>query len=123
MKKFIPLFFLIFSISFGQTKNISARGKTNKLAKINLVESSHSGAVPRKISYQGFLTKADGTPTTDGSYEIPEGIISSFPVTCANGDYSIVQGLNLGDFSRERINTSAEELVTERNTVTELGLI
>lgn len=60
---------------------------------------------------------------SDGSYEIPEGIISSFPVTCANGDYSIVQGLNLGDFSRERINTSAEELVTERNTVTELGLI
>ena len=60
---------------------------------------------------------------SEGSYEIPEGIISSFPVTCANGDYSIVQGLNLGDFSRERINTSAEELVTERNTVTELGLI
>ena len=60
---------------------------------------------------------------SDGSYEIPEGIISSFPVTCANGEYSIVQGLNLGDFSRERINTSAEELVTERNTVTELGLI
>ena len=70
MKKFIPLYFLIFSISFGQIKNIPARGKTNKQAKINFVESSHSGAVPRKISYQGFLTKADGTPTTDGSYEI-----------------------------------------------------
>jgi len=60
---------------------------------------------------------------SDGSYGIPEGIISSFPVTCTNGDYSIVKDLDLNDFSRERINTSAAELVTERNTVSELGLI
>ena len=60
---------------------------------------------------------------SDGSYGIPEGIISSFPVTCANGDYSIVEDLDLNDFSRERINTSAAELVAERNTVSELGLI
>ena len=60
---------------------------------------------------------------SDGSYGIPEGIISSFPVTCTNGDYSIVKDLDLNDFSRERINTSAAELVAERNTVSELGLI
>ena len=53
----------------------------------------------------------------------PEGIISSFPVTCADGDYSIVQGLDLVDFSRGRIDASADELVSERDTVSELGLI
>ena len=60
---------------------------------------------------------------SDGSYGIPEGIISSFPVTCADGDYSIVQGLDLVDFSRGRIDASADELVSERDTVSELGLI
>jgi malate dehydrogenase len=60
---------------------------------------------------------------SDGSYGIPEGIISSFPVTCSDGDYEIVQGLNIDDFSRERINTSAHELVAERDTVAGLGLI
>ena len=60
---------------------------------------------------------------SDGSYGIPEGIISSFPVTCKDGDYEIVQGLEIDDFSRGRINTSADELVSERETVASLGLI
>ena len=60
---------------------------------------------------------------SDGSYGIPEGIISSFPVTCKDGDYEIVQGLEIDDFSRGRINTSADELVSERETVADLGLI
>ena len=60
---------------------------------------------------------------SDGSYGIPEGIISSFPVTCKDGDYEIVQGLEIDDFSRGRINTSADELVSERETVAGLGLI
>ena len=60
---------------------------------------------------------------SDGSYGIPEGIISSFPVTCVDGDYSIVQNLELADFSRGRIDVSSAELVTERETVSELGLI
>jgi malate dehydrogenase len=60
---------------------------------------------------------------SDGSYGVPEGIISSFPVTCANGQYSIVQGLDLDDFSRAKVDASAAELVAERDTVTELGLI
>ena len=60
---------------------------------------------------------------SDGSYGIPEGIISSFPVTCEAGEYEIVQGLELDDFSRIRIDASADELVNERDTVSGLGLI
>ena len=60
---------------------------------------------------------------SDGSYGIPEGVISSFPVTCSDGSYEIVQGLELDEFSRQKIDASAEELVTERETVSSLGLI
>jgi malate dehydrogenase len=63
-----------------------------------------------------------GIPS-DGSYGTPEGIISSFPVTCANGAYEIVQGLEIDDFSRGRIDKSTNELVEERDAVKELGLI
>ncbi len=63
-----------------------------------------------------------GIPS-DGSYGVPEGIISSFPVTCADGEYSIVQGLEIDGFSRGRIDASTAELVSERDTVAELGLI
>ena len=60
---------------------------------------------------------------SDGSYGVPEGIISSFPCTCSGGEYSIVQGLDIDDFSRGRIDASAAELVEERDAVAELGLI
>jgi len=60
---------------------------------------------------------------SDGSYGVPEGLISSFPVTCADGVYSIVQGLDIDDFSRSRIDASAAELVGERDAVSDLGLI
>jgi len=63
-----------------------------------------------------------GIPS-DGSYGVPEGIISSFPVTCTGGEYRIVQGLDIDDFSRARIDKSAAELVDERDAVRELGLI
>jgi len=60
---------------------------------------------------------------SDGSYGVPEGLISSFPCTCANGDYSIVQGLEIDAFSRARIDASVAELLEERDAVKELGLI
>lgn len=60
---------------------------------------------------------------SDGSYGVPEGIISSFPCTTSGGEWSIVQGLDIDDFSRSRIDTSAQELVDERDAVRELGLI
>ncbi|MFZ6003991.1 MAG: malate dehydrogenase [Actinomycetota bacterium] len=63
-----------------------------------------------------------GIPS-DGSYGVPDGIISSFPVTCTGGAYEIVQGLDIDDFSRSRIDASTSELVDERDSVRELGLI
>jgi malate dehydrogenase len=60
---------------------------------------------------------------SDGSYGVPEGVISSFPVTTSGGSIEIVQGLEINDFSRARIDASAAELQEERTAVTELGLI
>ncbi|RMB58395.1 malate dehydrogenase [Tessaracoccus antarcticus] len=60
---------------------------------------------------------------SDGSYGVPEGIISSFPCTVTDGEYTIVQGLEINEFSRARIDASVAELVDERDAVTELGLI
>ena len=60
---------------------------------------------------------------SDGSYEIPEGLISSFPCTVSGGTYQIVPGLEINDFSRGKINTSVAELVDEREAVRTLGLI
>ena len=60
---------------------------------------------------------------SDGSYGVPEGIISSFPCTCSGGNFQIVQGLEIDDFSRARIDATAGELVEERAAVAELGLI
>ena len=60
---------------------------------------------------------------SDGSYGIPEGLISGFPCTCENGRYEIVQGLDLDAFSKEKIDASIAELVSERDTVEEQGLI
>jgi malate dehydrogenase len=63
-----------------------------------------------------------GIPS-DGSYGVPEGIISSFPVTCSGGSYQIVQGLEIDAFSRERIDASVAELNEEREAVKGLGLL
>ena len=60
---------------------------------------------------------------SDGSYDVPEGLISSFPVTTADGEWTIVQGLDIDDFSRGRIDASTAELADERDAVKQLGLI
>lgn len=60
---------------------------------------------------------------SDGSYGVPAGLISSFPCTCANGEYSIVQGLPINDFSRKMIDASVAELIDERDAVRSLNLI
>ena len=60
---------------------------------------------------------------SDGSYGVPEGIISSFPCTCKDGKYSIVQGLDINEFSRGKIDASVAELIEERDAVKDLGLI
>lgn len=63
-----------------------------------------------------------GIPS-DGSYGVPEGIIAGFPVTSNGGSWEIVQGLDLSDFSRARVDASVAELVEEREAVQELGLL
>jgi malate dehydrogenase len=60
---------------------------------------------------------------SDGSYGVPEGLISGFPCTCENGECSIVSGLELDALSRARIDASVAELVEERDTVESQGLI
>ena len=60
---------------------------------------------------------------SDGSYGVAEGLMSSFPVTTKDGEYSIVQGLDIDDYSRGKIDASVAELTEERDTVAELGLI
>lgn len=98
---------------------IKARGASSAASAANAtVEALHDWALG---------TPADDwvsmSVVSDGSYGVPEGLISSFPVTCANGEYKIVQGLDLNDFSKKKIAASVEELQTEQNAVRELGLI
>nr|WP_280196048.1 hypothetical protein [Nocardia farcinica] len=78
-----------------------------------------------KIHYWVLATRAGlwtwmAVPS-DGSYGVPDGLISSFPVTCADGAYRIVEGLEVDAFSRERIDASVAELAAEREAVVELG--
>lgn len=61
--------------------------------------------------------------SSDGAYGVPEGLISSFPCTTADGQWSIVDGLEFNDFSQTRLEATVAELVEERDTVAELGLI
>jgi malate dehydrogenase len=60
---------------------------------------------------------------SDGSYGVDEGVISSFPVTCSDGSYQIVQGLEIDDFSRSRIEVTVNELKEERDAVKRLDLL
>jgi malate dehydrogenase len=60
---------------------------------------------------------------SDGSYDVEEGIISSFPVTCRDGSYEIVQGLEINEFSRARIDATVNELKEERDSVRQLELV
>jgi len=63
-----------------------------------------------------------GVPS-DGSYDVPAGLVSSFPVTTAGGMWAIVQGLEFDDFATSRIDATVAELVEERETVEQLGLL
>jgi malate dehydrogenase len=60
---------------------------------------------------------------SDGSYGVPEGLVSSFPCVCRDGEWSIVQGLEIDAYSRAKIDASVAELAEERDEVKKLGLI
>ena len=61
--------------------------------------------------------------SSDGSYNVEEGLISGFPCTCTGGEWKVVEGLEIPEFSRERIDASVAELAEERDSVKELGLL
>ncbi len=92
--------------------------------------SSAASAASATIDH--VRTWVDGTPdgdwvsmavASDGSYGVPAGLVSSFPVTVTDGRWSIVQGLEIDDFSRGRIDASVAELADEREAVKGLGLL
>ena len=98
---------------------IEARGASS-------AASAASAAVDHIRSWVQGTTDGDWVSMgihSDGSYGVPEGIISSFPVTCSGGEYTIVEGLDIDDYSRSKIDASAAELVEERDAVKDLGLI
>ena len=57
-----------------------------------------------------------GVPS-EGSYDIPEGVIYGYPVTCSNGRYEIVRGIELSDFSKSKMQATHRELLEERDAV------
>jgi malate dehydrogenase len=101
-------------------------------AAIIEARGASSAASAANAAIEHVYDWVNGTPSddwvsmgvaSDGSYGIPEGLIVGFPCTCSGGEYSIVQGLQLDDFSRTRIDASVNELSEERQAVRELGLI
>ncbi|MEV7865219.1 malate dehydrogenase [Streptomyces sp. NPDC088124] len=98
---------------------IEARGASSAASAAN-------AAIDHVYTWVNGTAEGDWTSMgipSDGSYGVAEGLISSFPVTTKNGAYEIVQGLEINDFSRARIDASVKELAEERDAVRELGLI
>jgi len=98
---------------------IEARGSSSAASAAN-------AAIDHVYSWVNGTPDGDWTSAailSDGSYGVPEGLISSFPVTSEGGEWKIVQGLEIDEFSRKRIDASVAELTEERDAVRELGLL
>ena len=98
---------------------IEARGSSSAASAAN-------AAIDHVFDWVNGTAEGDWTSAaimSDGSYGVPEGLISSFPVTSSGGRWEIVQGLEVSDFSRSRIDASVAELVEERDAVRALGLL
>ena len=98
---------------------IEARGASSAASAAN-------AAIDHVFDWVNGTPEGDWTSAaimSDGSYGVPEGLISSFPVTSSGGQWSIVQGLEVDEFSRGKIDASVAELVEERDAVRELGLV
>jgi malate dehydrogenase len=107
--------------------NVAKRG-----AAIIEARGASSAASAASAAIDHVRTWVHGTPdgdwtsmavVSDGSYGVPEGLISSFPIVTTDGRYEIVQGLQINAFSRSRIAASVAELEEERDAVRKLGLI
>jgi malate dehydrogenase len=101
-------------------------------AAVIKARGSSSAASAANAAVDHIRSWALGTPAgdwvsmavpSDGSYGVPEGLISSFPCTCSNGKYEIVKNLPIDDYSRAKIDASVAELLEERDAVKALGLI
>ncbi|MFF2622706.1 malate dehydrogenase [Oerskovia jenensis] len=98
---------------------IDARGASSAASAAN-------AAIDHVFDWVNGTPEGDWTSAgivSDGSYGVPEGLMASFPVVSRGGAWEIVQGLEISDFSRERIDASVAELVEERDAVRGLGLI
>lgn len=98
---------------------IEARGASSAASAAN-------AAIDHVYDWVNGTPEGDWTSAavvSDGSYGVPEGLVSSFPVVSRNGRWEIVQGLEINEFSRERIDASVRELEEERDAVRALGLI
>ena len=98
---------------------IAARG-------LSSAASAASAALDHVFTWFNGTAPGDWTSmgvVSDGSYGVPQGLVSSFPVTTRDGEWEIVQGLEINDFSRARIDASVAELADERSAVRELGLL
>ncbi|MFI7127554.1 malate dehydrogenase [Nonomuraea sp. NPDC050153] len=95
---------------------IEARGASSAASAAN-------AAIDHVYDWVNGTEWTSAAVVSDGSYGVPEGLISSFPVRAANGKFEIIQGLAIDAFSRERIDASVSELEEERTAVKELGLI
>ncbi|WP_440072567.1 malate dehydrogenase [Streptosporangium sp. OZ121] len=95
---------------------IEARGASSAASAAN-------AAVDHVFDWVNGTAWTSAAIPSDGSYGVPEGLISSFPVTSRDGKWEIIQGLEIDAFSRERIDATVRELEEERAAVRELGLI
>jgi malate dehydrogenase len=98
---------------------IDARGASS-------AKSAASAAVDHVRDWVSGTPEGDwvsmGVPS-DGTYDVEPGLISGLPCTCSGGEWSIVEGLEIDEFSRERIDASVGELIAERDAVKDLGLL
>ena len=98
---------------------IEARGASSAASAAN-------AAISHMRDWVGGTPEGDWVSVglaSDGSYGVPEGLMSSYPCIARNGRWQVVQGLEIEDYSRSKIDVSVAELVDERDAVRELGLI
>jgi malate dehydrogenase len=96
---------------------IEARGSSSAASAASAAIDHMSDWVTGNVDWVSM-----GVPS-DGSYAIPEGLICGFPCICTDGEWEIVKGLEIDEFSRGKIDASVAELVSERDTVASQGMI
>ncbi|MCU1623068.1 MAG: malate dehydrogenase [Frankiales bacterium] len=95
---------------------IEARGASSAASAAN-------AAIDHVYDWVNGTAWTSSSVVSDGSYGVPEGLISSFPCRAVKGEWEIIQGVAINDFSRSKIDASVAELADERDAVQELGLI